>query len=71
MGTRGLSLFDDLVARVNATAISTQPLARLDAAIDVAAEATTVGDRLLGPRRRPGPAGRLFLDRYRRPARSQ
>jgi hypothetical protein len=47
MGARGLSLFDDLVARVNATATSTQPLARLDAAIDVAAEAAAVGDRLL------------------------
>jgi hypothetical protein len=41
------SLFDDLVARVIDTAAASDPLARLDAAVAVAAEAAGAGDRLL------------------------
>src|SRR5258705_23882 len=41
------SLFDHLVSRVNDTAGSEDPLARLDSAITVAAEATETGDGLL------------------------
>jgi ClpX C4-type zinc finger/Clp amino terminal domain, pathogenicity island component len=41
------SLFDHLATRVSDTADSDDPLARLDAAVAVAAEAAGVGDRLL------------------------
>jgi ATP-dependent Clp protease ATP-binding subunit ClpA len=41
------SLFDHLVTRVVNTAASTDPLARLDAAVAVAGEAVDAGDRLL------------------------
>src|SRR5918912_280319 len=41
------SLFDPLVNRVIDTAGSADPLARLDAAVVVAAEAAGAGDRLL------------------------
>jgi ATP-dependent Clp protease ATP-binding subunit ClpA len=41
------SLFDQLVTRVVDTADSDDPLARLDAAVSVAAEAAGAGDRLL------------------------
>src|SRR5438132_606848 len=41
------SLFDQLVTRVSAAAGSDDPLARLDAALAVAADTAGAGDRLL------------------------
>src|SRR5258708_2304609 len=52
------SLFDQLVTRVVDTAASADPLARLDAAVAVAAEAAGAGARLLDPFVAPAGWGR-------------